>query len=628
MAIEDRNRVYDGFEGLAGGMNCSEDPADINDISAHKLINATARGGRISTRPSWMDRHLIFENKHSEEVFRDGKFQGSEPYTFGGSFIVSASMGHIFLTNIITGQVRNITPIVGLNSEYIDTMYFLNAGRYFIIQDTVNQAVIIDNGAPRRADPAAISPYVNLIDEFTGQPIARGAGEIPVGSFMAYGHNRIIVAIPGTNEFLVSDIALPNDPANILRFTENAYLKGGGSFQLPPSFGPLTALGFQLDNNTSLSYGPLIASGLTGMSWFDITERRERWTQLDISRTLSISHGAASHSSFLNYNDDIIFQGTNEIRTLRQTSADVERRVHRGFSREVDCFLSDNTPELLNKSVGMIHDRRALMSVAAEFVPVRDSKGEEILDVRHKGLIALDFDRYGGLSDTNAPAYDGLWTGVKPVGMASFPALNRGFVFSRDDDGQVRLYEQKPDSYFDNRSQPITMRIFPGTFRFKVTVAGDRTVDSGFSLKDLQYADIWISDVIGDVELKLFYKSDQYPQWTQWGNTVKINSPAIVSNADPVDELPNYKRFSYPRIRFTSTSPADCNKINNTQLRMGYEFDTYIEITGRCTVRRFRTHAKAVSSEEANAGGSCEPIELNGFDGPFQDDYDYCIKAA
>jgi len=85
--------------------------------------------------------------------------------------------------------------------------------------------------------------------------------------------------------------------------------------------------------------------------------------------------------------------------------------------------------------------------------------GSPILDVAHAGMVVLNLDNVarGGVGAVNAvPAWEGLWTGVRPMSMCVND--ERMFIMSKDS-GSNELYEVLPDESVDRTDEGHTRQI-------------------------------------------------------------------------------------------------------------------------------------------------------------------------
>lgn len=588
------SRVLDGFSAVPLGVSGADHPLDVPEGAVFRLVNGTVRSSRVATRPSFRELELDLPSGHYQEIFLRGKFQGAYGFDGPSPSLVFAVSGHVFLLDLTSSRVTVLTESVGKMDSRADRLYFLSTGRYLIVQDGSSRPIIYDGSSAWRS-------------RFEEQ-------EVPVGTFMAYGHGRIFVTVAGSPSFIAGDFELPNDPESCLFFTETEYLNEGGAFSLPAAFGRITGLAFLRAPATTDSLGPLVVSGETGISYFNVAYPRAGWSQISISSVGVIGHGVASHASLVNIGDDLLYlSNEGDLRTVQTSQQATSSQVHRAYSREVYHWLKDNTLSLLPFGSAILHDRRILATVAAEYV-ASEVEGESVVDVRHKGILALDYDRAGGVQANGLPAYDGLWTGVRPLGLASCRALNRAFVFSRTDSGITRLYEITDDP-LDAGNRLPEMVVQPRSLMF-LDKDGRRIF---FQRKRFEALEVWLEDVIGDAVLSYSISADGGP----W-----VHGPEVTYTAERLNrEGPlNLSPGSWASIVLQPPERAAvCHPGNKTDGVFGFRFDVRIRLIGRATI----TAVRAIGSVYPEQGAS--PVCHNSkarFDIPRPNDYEFDIIKA
>ena len=587
--------VYDGFTATPLGVSGADHPLDTPEGALYRLVNGTVRSGRPRTRPGFPEFPLTFPTARYAELFATGKFQGSFSYDSDkGAHVVFAVSGHVFRFDPGTGNVEAISDQVGRMDPNVARLYFLFTGRYLVVQDGKSRPLIFDGSSARRSS-------------FADQ-------EIPVGTFMAYGHGRIFVTVPGTSTFVAGDFELPNDPASALTFTETEYLNGGGAFALPMALGRITGMAFLRATATSNSLGLLAVSGETGISYFNVAFPRSTWTDVNISAVGVLGNGVAAHDTLVNVGDDLLYLSNDgDIRTIKSSQAASGVQIHRSYSREVSHWLRDNTGHLLPYGSAMLHNRRVYFTVAAEWTPSLVDR-EEVQDVRHKGMIALDYDRAGGVASSDRPAFDGLWTGLRPVGMASCQSLNRAFIFSRDSDGRTRAYEVVEDSFDAGGALPV-MQVQPGAFVF---VGKDRKLV--FTSKNFDAVEVWIENVLGPTRASYALSADSGP-WV-FGDYVEF-SPALTEGATGPK---NHRPGSWSHRTIPSPSRGGCHPGDNSMAQFGYRFDVRLFVEGRAEIVLFRARAQQAVDEAASKPACCA-LSAD-FDLAPIDDYGYDARKA
>jgi hypothetical protein len=129
-----------------------------------------------------------------------------------------------------------------------------------------------------------------------------------------------------------------------------------------------------------------------------------------------------------------------------------------------------------------------------------------------------------------------------------------------------------------------------------------------FQLKKLIMADLNLDRITDTVAIKILWRPDQYPLWTEW---TSFNICANVSQCsfngcpDGTDAVLWQAALTQYGARIRLPRPPETkNLINNTFLDRGNEFQFRIEVTGGCRIRRFRISAL---QEQSQQEGSCPP---------------------
>ena len=126
-------------------------------------------------------------------------------------------------------------------------------------------------------------------------------------------------------------------------------------------------------------------------------------------------------------------------------------------------------------------------------------------------------------------------------------------------------------------------------------------------LKKLIMGELYLDQITDNVQVKIFFRPDQYPLWTLW---TTINICANVTQCTlSADEIANCAVWQEQRkqygARLTIARPPETpNNITNKPMNLGFEFQSRMEITGSCRVRKFKLHAVEVQQEME---GTCPP---------------------
>ena len=129
----------------------------------------------------------------------------------------------------------------------------------------------------------------------------------------------------------------------------------------------------------------------------------------------------------------------------------------------------------------------------------------------YTSILSLDFGpvQRNNRANVVSPAYDGAWTGL------NFYQLIRG-VFSQkerafgivDNFGALSLFELRPDRFYDSAfsvTTPIRSVVETRSYEF----------EKPYTLKKLSRAEIWISNLQGQVDFKVYFRPDKFPCWIE-----------------------------------------------------------------------------------------------------------------
>lgn len=513
---------------LYKGMNQSVDPIFLSDGYASRLINCNISSGRAATRPGFTFVSSL----------AGGKYQGSkrEPYTYeDSSYNAYAINGFIYLRDIDTGVIT----LVGSMSGSASKVYFCQADRYLIVQDGVSTPLIIEGLTSRSA---------SSVDN-----------EVPIGTLMIYGHNRLYMVpaqVQGQDAysryFIAGDIMLPNDPATVLKFTETEYLNGGGAFALPHDFGPIGAMGFFKNQDTGTGYGPLVVIGEKGGSLFQINAPREQWQDIDISTVLFNDIGSDSPFAVFSINDDLFFRGIKHIRTVKQAAS-----VARGAVGPTTSGISTEVYDEIEKDQD---GTRSYVSSAYDGDHIYFTADGSVTsdgDIAFKELIAMNTYVTHSLSGEGKLVYDGLWTGFDFLGLLTATKRSDLMVIVKRD-GQNELWKLDASADNDNGITSIECRVYTPLMLWKETYLNG---------KSLSHMDLWFSDIGTDIEVSVYYRPEGYPYWSLF------DSGTMLRTLSGPDQLRS-------RIRLELPEEVDSDVVSDRILSVSEAFQFMIEWKG------------------------------------------------
>jgi hypothetical protein len=388
----------------------------------------------------------------------------------------------------------------------------------------------------------------------------------------------------------------------ILNVTENDFLAGGGTFTIPGSIGDIKAMIFTAQMDTSLGQGPLMIFTPTHVFSNNAPVDRLTWQTLTnpIQTEAAIGNGGLGQDSTFLVNSDTTYRSTDGIRSLILAAQDFNLWIRTPISHEVQRILSRDNQALLPFGSGVFFDNRTLMTVS----PISTPQG-----VYHQGVIALNTDLITTVREKQPPAYDGVWPGMNLFSQVTgqFSAVERCYQFVYNSVLQtLELWELMPESAGDVNNQsavPIvgdngTQAIewwFESPVLFRETDPAKRT------FKRLVNGEIFVTDLVGQVDFQVFWKPDLYPCWQPW---IAWSECAAQNTGAPTD---NTKPQFRPRMGLGTPSSTPCDPSTNRPLNEGYFFQIKIVVTGQCVFLGGR-FAAVIIPEATFAAPACNAI--------------------
>jgi hypothetical protein len=587
MSLRDPLAKYAGFAALAGGIDSGRSPALLPPTQLAYAVNATMRDGFVTCRPGWRKRTLTFldQNGDIDTTTRDrftteGRWQGAIGYSDdkGGTSLIASIGGRVFQINTANYNTQDLTAQAGFTMRSdLPIVWMSQAENFVIVQNGEERPAIYDGANIRLSNTKAL-----------------GFGdEVPIGEAMAYVLGRLWVALPGGRSFLAGDLAysVTGSRSDVLNFTENTFLNGGGEFTVPASAGTIRAMrGVALQDSTT-GQGPLQVMTTRGAFSVNAPFDREAWGSVTspIQTVSLLSAGAVSHTATINVNGDIWFRGPDGIRSYVIARRDHGTWVNTPLSREVTRTLSSDGVPLLRYSSAALFDNRFLCT-CAPYIALDDDNN--VRGIAHRGIAALDFAPVSSMFNRSNPAWEGLWTGLRILQLVTTEGdSTRLFAFALNtDDHSIELWELDPAARFDVATPGTDTRI---QWSFETPEYGFET--GGWNLRSLGYGDIWLRQIAGTVDLTVKYRPDADPLWQSWGTpqVCGLYKDCTTSNCGtPTTYLPQY------RARIRLPAPADdVDSATGKPYRHGYRFAARVEVTGFTQVPQLRLVTRELPEE-------------------------------
>lgn len=572
MSLSESKTLYDGLTQIRRGIDSEKAPPIIGVDQLSFAINATFRSGFPENRPGMAQIDLTGDD------FQLGKWQGAHSYVAsnGQPSIVASIGGEIIRFDPISNSVTNLSTGSGLtNPSNLSHAWMVQAETYLVIQDGSSIPLIWDGASLRRANPVAF-----------------GGTELPVGKMMEYNNGRLWVALPDLRSFVAGDLAysITGSAVDLLSFTENIFLNGGGSFAMPSTAGFITAMKTVSVQDSVLGQGPLQVFGQSGSASINAPFDRTLWQNIDspIETVSLMSSGPRSQDAAIQVNGDIWYRAGDGVRSFMVARRDHGTWVNTPMSAEMSRVISRDDENILNYASAVDFDNRLLLTVS----PYRATYDAVEYGVAHRGLGVLDFNPVGSMFERGQPTWDGIWTGLQILQILTVNCYgtDRCFIFALNSSNEIELWELSKSYRFDNLVDPIDWTIETRSFGFK---------DQGELLKQLQRTERWFDRVADVVTLDIDYRPDSFWGW------LDLDNGSVCATTDlctPPGCSPSSPQLQYRPRKLSAAPDNDCEACVSKPYKNGYEFQFKLTISGAARLRRFRAVATEVAE---NTDGGC-----------------------
>lgn len=593
-----KDTIFDGFSNLADGVDAGRNPSLIGKTQCASAENMVVRGGEPRTGPGF-DRLTLGFSTIGIEYDANGIFSGYVSPVDGTVFFGGIFQGAVYYSPgsgkpecimvMIGGRLFQLTPQLGLSSGVVTHMnvlevkldkinfatlpraYLVQADRFCVIQDGQSKPIIYDGVTARRANVT----------------------EVPIGTIMAYGMGRLVVAVNDNREIMFSDLYGSNEDSNdpgaaVLSFTETTFLNEGGNAALNFSMGKIKALVFPSQQDTSTGDGELLVGAEGGMAHFHVSLPREQWKDSAFAQLSLVGVGVHGDRAVASVNGDVWFRGDDGWRSYRQARSEQSGWAHLPMSTNVRTWTDSDTPEWLDYGSAINFDNQLICTCTPQPNSWR---------VFHNGLLSLDFDVLSSFGEATRPAWNGNWTRLRTQQLVTgmFAGVERAFSLGLQSEaenvapGQLSFVVTEISK---NGSQDgddlIPWELVTRSFDF----------NSPYNEKELFGADIWVDEVKNDVTISVEYRPDQHPVWTTW-QTLPVISPVGTAQAITPGGVPTLlHNFAPRRTIIKPENVVDDEDFTGRSMRRGFEFQVRLRGTGHCALRKLRLHAKQLVEDD------------------------------
>ncbi len=531
------------------GMDSNTEPAKLGPGRYARCMNLINRGGILQTRPGY--RCLM--------ALPVGRLQGVALYRpkAGPETMVFGVGGSIYLSDFPFKEFRQL-----------DGVAFSSAARQLFFEQAEQAVRVNDDGSltlvtPRNVlviqDGGTTPPAV--FDGTSGEH-QRGANAIPIGGPMKWVGDRLWVARGA--QLFASDI---NNPYS---FVEAQYLSAVNSFILP---GEITALA--RTPSVKLSQLLVFTSTSTTLIQAGVRDRTLWISTPDMQREIFSNIGCVSARSVRAHYGLLWWYSS-----MGLTSLDA------AMNAEVSSKLPYRDAEMMDSKSRLSADLSGIACGSFENYLMVSVPYADILN-RHTWV--LDNTVRQNLNSESSPVWNSYWTGTRPVEWLTdnINGQTRVFHISSDYDGTNRLWEAfTPDR--KDEGCPITW--------FAETRACYGAPQLFFKNKTFRYADIFLSEMSGTVDVGVFWAGATRGKYKrvltkQFQATEGCFRPDTIITAD--SQVFSFKKQG--RVIRTEDAKSD---YQNDQSSCGVESDS-IELydesfqlliygSGPCAIRGFK----------------------------------------
>lgn len=589
--------LTDGAGDFLGGQDASKIPDRIPANCYAAGVNVSVKKG--SLRPRWGDarRALSFESggikdyyqriRTYREIFRAGKFQAFIPYVIGMSrYTVVVVSGFIFLVNIDTYEVTHIEIEGGsrLNSR-ARRLNWTPAGKYLVIYDFPAYPVILEGLTARRADPDAM--------------------EIPVATQGVFNENRLVVANAG-NEFTAGDpVGNPLTPDAPISFQEVMTI-GSPYFGQLFSTGtashndPITYVGFLQVTDSSTEIGPTIIGTSRAVYAYNTQNVRSSWDQQKFGSCICYNAGIVGPRAFCNTNSDAFFLSADGyVRALSQSRDEQHKWSRVPMSREVENWFLCHDASLKSLAFVSYFGNKIFFSVNPYRTSVVDFESTRpISDYAHGGMAVMELDNFVSMGDTTKATWAGLWTGVRPMDMATF-GDDRAFIIAKDSSNVNELYEILPNQTYDSANgkvRYIRSKVYTKEYDFK----------DPHQNKELHSLDVNFDTLQGDFSFNVQFKPSHSPYFYPWYNFER-KIPWRTCGIPTGCELNGYAPQMIRDFTIGAPTTDECDKSTDDLIRIFKKIQLQLTLEGKYwEIHEYRVKAAPVTTSPNQNERLCE----------------------
>lgn len=572
---------------FSSGVNSNVVPIRASDGIPHGLAdnalawanNSVVRGGGVSPRFGWVP---VVQNAAWSGLFQGGFFYTPD---YGEPQLIVAIGGQIWRIRTDTDfSVENISAATGLLMDAnSDQYYFAQAEKWLVIQDGtfVTKPLFFSTN-----DDGSIASMTQSAG-FVG--VNNPANQIPPAGPMDYYQQRLWYAFgrfyaAGDIVFNKTSGTAGNDYRDsVLAVTENPVPSGGDAFVTPISSGNIRWLRHAANLNTQLGETNLFIGTRNAIFACNAPITRDDWTAatlnlMPLQTVALLGAGAYSERGATPINNDVLFASTpnGDVRSLRTAILNFQQPGQIPISNNINRVLDFNDRALLHFTSSVYHDTRFLQTV----LPYATAVGTAF-----KGIASLDFNPLSSLQETLPPVWDGVWEGLAILQLfqANIGGRDRCFAAVLSDIGSIDLWELTTTEKFNQNASGVARTQW--SFETASFAWRDPHV-----LKELETIRFWLDRIVGTVELKLEFRTDQSGCWLPyrvWKTCAAKDCTQLVDNPCSDNGYPTPADFceGFESAMTLPKPPTSCVPFSNRPANQGYMFQFRLTVLGWARVR-------------------------------------------
>lgn len=587
---QDKNVLSQAILSLEKGMAGSPDARLILPNQAALLINTTVRDGFPGPRPGYVQRALTYEDEDQAAIIEEGRYQGGTHFTprEGIPALYASFNGRQYRVNVWTDySVQEVsahfpgdpTDPINLDANSANNLetWWCATPDFLLMQDGESPVWCHDGMSSRR-----LGPY-----------------ELPVGCMMEYALGRVWVVLPDRQTFVAGDLigSASGTPQYqyrdaLLKFTQNT-----GQFSVPASAGPINAVRYMPNLDTSLGQGPVQFFTDNGAFSVNAPFNSEEWSKVTYPiQTVSLgAPGALSQNSTVRVNSDIWYRGADGVRSFIVARRDFTMWGNVPMSDEVSRILAYDAPWLLSYSSAVLFDNRLLMTTNPRW-----KQGRGII---HDKLVVVNYELISSLSGRSNPCWEGIWTGrsILQLITGSWKKKERcwAWVFNNVEE-KIELWELTKGTVNDHpaNDQPQERIRWGGESR-----AYDYQTPG--LLKTLENLDFQPTELQGTVDFSFKYRVDDAPCWTDWAD-VQLCATDRECPPEACWDPAAYRKSYRSRVTLPEPDSQTCNATSESPSHLGLRNQVRWEVLGQCKLKQMVVSSRV--QQQAPFEG-CSPEE-------------------